>query len=43
MKLYWRLKKKGKWTWRPVKVVDQESASHFDGGDRWILVIDEEE
>ena len=20
MKLYWRLKKNGRWTWRPVKV-----------------------
>ena len=22
MKLYWRLKKKGKWTWAPANVID---------------------
>ncbi len=22
-KLYWRIKKNGKWTWKPVKILDQ--------------------
>jgi hypothetical protein len=29
MKLYWRLKIKGKWTWRPCRYITQEEDAGF--------------
>jgi hypothetical protein len=42
MKLYWRLKKKGKWTWRPVKVHAQEAEGDHESW-FWYLIEAEEE
>ena len=40
MKLYWRVKINGKWTWRPAEIVDEEegAATHY----KWYLVRLEE-
>ncbi len=40
-KLYWRVKRDGKWTWRPVDVIDTEpgAVEHY----QWYLVRLEEE
>ena len=41
MKLYWRLKKKGKWTWRPAQVQADVSYDEYDRA-RWYLIEEEE-
>jgi len=38
MKLYWRIKKNGKWTWRPAHVV---SSDNING--KWIVLKKVEE
>ena len=42
MKLYWRIKKNGKWTWRPVLVRDKEDIL-VEQQLRWCLIREEEE
>ena len=37
-KLYWRVKKNGKWTWRPVKSMDE-----IPLGSKWTTVYDDKE
>ena len=40
-KLYWRIKKNGKWTWRPAQTMDE-----IPLGAKWTVVmisVDEEE
>lgn len=35
MKLYWRVKRNGKWTWRPARIV-----GHYGGGPSGHIVED---
>jgi hypothetical protein len=37
-KLYWRVKKEGKWTWKPASVVYNESP---DGVELWTVACDD--
>ncbi len=39
MKLYWRFKKKGKWTWKPAEVDKHWS----DDMERWVYTVTEED
>jgi len=39
-KLYWRIKKDGKWTWRPA-VVDKQFATM--NGTQYVVVYEQEE
>ena len=41
-KLYWRVKKDGKWTWRPVIVNEIDTAGGVKGWN-WYLIQEEEE
>jgi len=46
MKLYWRLKKKGKWTWTPAEVMDRIEFVNEHGVKRtevYVLQLEEEE
>jgi len=42
-KLYWRIKKDGKWTWRPVIVHSIDTNVEMRTGCAWHLIQEEEE
>jgi hypothetical protein len=42
-KLYWRVKRAGKWTWRPAHVQETFAFKHMNGKTKQRFVVEEEE
>lgn len=42
MKLYWRVKINGKWTWRPADVVDRQYLQGHEKYAKLVLEMDED-